>query len=463
LSRHRKYLRGERRSFVRFHPSDLVLEEFFLSQGEEHRILLAHIARCSRCLARFQGVTEYLMRVSKGSEGEGAVDSATCYEEALDRSEVLMADQERAIAKERSVAPGVFVELMKLSPEQRRLLIRNSPRFRTWGLCELLLERCIATAVRDPREAEELASLALEVVARLDSSFYRKGLVQDLHARAWGYFGNALRVGSDLHSAENAFLKAEAYLQKGSRDPVELAVFLDLKASLRRAQRRFPEALEFLRRAVSIFSRHGHPHRAGRSLINMSTIHHCAGHLNDAIPLLYEALKMIDSDQEPRLELCARHNLIDDLAETGRFLEAQRLYRETRPLYRNFPDAVTQNRRRWVKGKISAGLGQTVQAERLLLAGRDGFIAESIPYDTALVSLELAALYAREGRTADLKRLAQEMLPIFSSLQIHREALAALTFLRKALDAERASLELVSRVARYLRRAKHDPELRFEP
>ena len=179
--------------------------------------------------------------------------------------------------------------------------------------------------------------------------------------------------------------------------------------------------------------------------------------------LLFEALELIDPDQEPRLVLCARHNLIDDLAETGRFFEAQKLYRESRPLYRSFPDAVTQNRRRWVKGKISLGLERTKQAERLFLASRDGFIAEDIPYDTALVSLELAILYAREGRTADLKRLAQEMLPIFSSLQIHREALVALTFLRKALVAEQASCELVSRVAKYLRRAKHDPGLRFEP
>jgi tetratricopeptide (TPR) repeat protein len=457
-----KYLRGERRSFVKFHPSDLVLEELYLSQGDEHRVLLTHIVRCRRCLARFLGVTECLTKMPMPC-GEGVGDSATCYEEALDRSEILTADQERVIEKERSGAPGLFVEVTKLSPEQQRLLIRNSPRFRTWGLCELLLERCMATTVRDSRGAQWLASLALEVAARLDSSFYRKGLVQDLHARAWGYLGNARRVGADLRSAEDAFLKAEVFLQNGSRDPVELAVFLDLKASLRRAQRRFPEALKLLRRAVSIFFRHGHLHRAGRSLVNMSTIHHCSGELKEAVPLLYEALKMIDSDQEPRLELCVRHNLIDDLAETGQFFEAQKLYRESRPLYRSFPDAVTQNRRRWVKGKISLGLGRTKQAEKLLLAACDGFAAEDLPYDTALVSLDLAIVYAREGRTADLKRLAQEMLPIFSSLQIHREALAALTFLRKALDAEQASFDLVSRVAKYLRRAKHDPGLRFEP
>ncbi len=160
--------------------------------------------------------------------------------------------------------------------------------------------------------------------------------------------------------------------------------------------------------------------------------------------------------------LCARHNLIDDLADSGRYLEAQGLYRATRPLYRSFPDAWSQNRRKWVKGKIARGLGQADQAESLFLAARDGFVGEGIPYDTALVSLELATLYAEQGRPGDLKRLAREMVPIFSSLNIHREALAALAYLQQAAEAERATFEVVSGVAAYLRRAQYDPALRFE-
>jgi len=54
------------------------------------------------------------------------------------------------------------------------------------------------------------------------------------------------------------------------------------------------------------------------------------------------------------------------------------------------------------------------------------------------------------------------MVPIFTSQDIHREALAALTFLQQALEAERASRELVARVADFLRKSEHDPELRFE-
>lgn len=61
-----------------------------------------------------------------------------------------------------------------------------------------------------------------------------------------------------------------------------------------------------------------------------------------------------------------------------------------------------------------------------------------------------------------MKRLAEEMVPIFSSLHIHREALAALAFLKQAVEAEYATVDLVSRVACYLRKAQHDPELRFQ-
>jgi transposase-like protein len=62
----------------------------------------------------------------------------------------------------------------------------------------------------------------------------------------------------------------------------------------------------------------------------------------------------------------------------------------------------------------------------------------------------------------ELKRLAAEMVPIFSSLQIHREALAALAFLTQALESEAAGLELLTAVTDYLRRAAHEPDLRFQ-
>src|SRR4029077_5020194 len=129
-------------------------------------------------------------------------------------------------------------------------------------------------------------------------------------------------------------------------------------------------------------------------------------------------------------------------------------YREALPLYRAFPDTWTQSLRKWVKGKIARGLGQMEEAEALFLAARDGFLAAGIPYDTALVALELALLYAEQGRSADLKRLAAEVVAVFAPRQIHREALTALAFFQRAVEAERAEVEVVERVAAFLHEAR---------
>lgn len=439
---------------MRIHPHDTTLEEFYLSLGNEHRALLEHLLGCSECRNRLHLLSQ--------QRPEASGESRTSYEKVLERGEQVVESRRAALDAERNEAPSLFVELMGCPQGRRDLVLGETRRFQTWGLFELLIERSLEMGKRDPAAAEELARLALQLSEALDFAYYGVELIEDLRARAWAHLGNSRRIRSDLFGAEEAFERAEAHLRKGTRDPVERAILLDLKASLRRGQRRFDEALRLLRRAAAIFIQYGQDHRAGRSLVNMSVVHDYQGKPEDGIPVLYRALELIDSEQEPRLLLCARHNLTLYLAEGGRFTEAWVLYRKTRPLYRDFTDAWTQNRRKWVKGKIVRGLGQAGQAESLFLAARDGFIAEGIPYDTALVSLEIATLYAEQGRTADLKRLAGEMVPIFSSLHIHREALAALAFLRQAVEAEQASLEVVTRIASYLRRAQHDPALKFE-
>jgi hypothetical protein len=77
------------------------------------------------------------------------------------------------------------------------------------------------------------------------------------------------------------------------------------------------------------------------------------------------------------------------------------------------------------------------------------------------VSLELATLHLEEGRTRLVKELAGEMLWIFKSQNVHREALAALALFRHAALAEKAQAEWTRRLVKYLYRAQYDPGLRL--
>jgi tetratricopeptide (TPR) repeat protein len=384
------------------------------------------------------------------------------YEGIFESTRRLAAKWMRVLEKERAEAPGLLARLLSHTREQREILLRNSRRFRTWGLLELVVEQTLEMSLRDPRRGEEYGRLALRVADFLDAGRYGAERLEDLRARTLAYIGNARRIQSDLVDADRTFRQALVHLRRGTGDVLELAIFLDLLASLRRSQRRFQESFSLLRKAVSVFLELGDLHRAGRSLVNLSNGLVHAGLAEESVPVLYRSLELIDAGLEPRLLLSARHSLITVLTETGRFLEARRAYREARPLYRSFPEPSIQNRRIWLKGRIACGLSQAAEAESLFLAAREGFLAEDIPYETALVSLDLSLLYAEQGRTAELKRLAAELVPIFASRQIHREALAALAFLQRAVEAERAGVEVVERVADYLRRARYAPDLPFK-
>lgn len=443
---------------MKIHPRKELLEGLLRSPEAASPRLLRHLKACEPCRSLLHcrpssGPPAPVLAIQHGREDE--------YDRVFERSWNVAMAWSGVLDRERSEAPLLLTELLEHSRERREILLRNSRRFHNWGLFELLTERSLTASLEDPRLGEELGLLALRIASCLDPCRYGAGSLEDLRARAWAHVGNARRIQSDLQGAERAFRRAWESLENGSGDLFEKAILLDLDASLRRAQRRFDTALGSLRRAVSIFLELGERHRAGRSLLNMSAVHHHSCRPERSLPVLREALELIDPAQEPRLLLVARHNLVDCLTGLGHFIEAQRAYREARPLYEIFPDARTENRRKWLKGRIARGLGQTGQAESLFLAAREGFLAEGIPYETALVALDLALLYAGQGRTAELKRLAAEMMPIFASRQIHREALAALAFFQKAVEAEKAGVETVTWVADYLRKAWHTPDLQF--
>ena len=158
----------------------------------------------------------------------------------------------------------------------------------------------------------------------------------------------------------------------------------------------------------------------------------------------------------------ARHNLVWYLNESGQASEAAEALARTLRIYLDLGDPMHLVRLRWLEGRIARNLGQFEKAEAALLDARDAFIAQGIGFDAARVALDLAAVYLRQRRTAEVKRLAAEMVPIFESRDVHQEALAALLVFREAAEAERVTASLVERLTTFLTRARRNPELRFD-
>jgi tetratricopeptide (TPR) repeat protein len=385
-------------------------------------------------------------------------------EEAL-WSRVLQRLEQRMalVTVERGAAPPLLAELLERPASGRTTLVRAERRFQTLAVCELLVEKSFQAGFRDPAEALALAGLGLQVAESLDPEIYGPSVVRDLAARAWAYLGNARRLAFDLAGAEEALGRAEEIAETGSADPLEEARILDFKASLLSDQGRFEQAAELLDIVVDIYGGLKETHRKGRALISKGTVLGHAGWPEDAIRILREGLSLLDWGSEPRLVLMARHNLAWFLTDCGRGEEAGGYLERFRHTYASFQDPWTELRLLWLCGRIAAATGRPEEAGEALREARRRFLAGGQGYEASLVTLELANLYLEERRTADVRQLAREMLPVFLSQDVHREALAALTVFQRAAEADGATPHLVRQISDYLLRARWNPSLRFQP
>ncbi|MFP3938732.1 MAG: tetratricopeptide repeat protein [Thermoanaerobaculia bacterium] len=366
------------------------------------------------------------------------------------------------IERERTSAADLWRELEPHPPSRRRLLVENASRFATYGFAEYLLGECRRTWCEGPGTAEELAELALAVVYRLDRRIHGTALLNDLKAEAWSYIANCRRIRSDLRSVTEAFDLAEEFRVQGSGDLLEEAELLSLKASYYRDQRQFDEALQAVDRAIEIFREAGDRQGQGRGLVQRATTLRQAGDVEVAIDTLEHAATLVDASQEPRMQLLLHGNLVLYLSESGRGPEAKKLLPEVRHLATAVGGALDRIRASWLEGLVAMCCGHDTTAEAALRDAMEGFADQGIGYDAALVALDLAAFYLETNRTGQARELALEMIPIFTTRDVHREALAALSIVQRAMEEGAATVAMVQEAARYFRRARRNPALRFE-
>ena len=197
-------------------------------------------------------------------------------------------------------------------------------------------------------------------------------------------------------------------------------------------------------------------------LLSKSNILRRLGDPEGSTVVLLEAEPLIDAHRDPRLAFGLRFNILVDLCHLGRSAEAAPRFPAVRQLAERLGDALDLTRCLWLQGQIDSGLGRLAEALSAFDQVRRTFLEHSLPYDYALVSLDLSLVLLEQGRTAEVARVAEEMLGIFKSHEVHPEAMAALRVFCDAAKQEAATVELTRQVERYLRRAQHDPELRFE-
>jgi tetratricopeptide (TPR) repeat protein len=363
-----------------------------------------------------------------------------------------------AAIAELDASESLLRELRQRPIEQWPLMFDNSPGFHSLALARDLLQASHRTAFDDPAQGAVMARIGVELVDRLDPGLYGERLLADIRGRGWAIIGECNRLAGELKGADAAFRKARRWNAE-SPDPEEKAFFLYLLGLLRKDQRRFEEAVRLFDRARCLSEEIADREKVARILTSTGVLHLDRGQPEEALVALLEALDWVDETTDPRVQLFARFNAATCLVDLGDALGAREVFEGCRS--RECSDSYVRLRARWIEGRIAAGLGEADRAEGLLGAARAEYLELGQYYNSALVSLDLAALYARQRRSAELKALAEEMAAVFVAQDVPAEAIAALACFRQAVEQERANEELVGGVARFLQRARTEPGLRF--
>jgi tetratricopeptide (TPR) repeat protein len=417
------------------------------------KILRHLLASCPVCRGRLEasGWTGerlerlvYLPGGASKAELPASKQAGYDYGRAFARAEQAITDFLTAAPSPMADPEQLLAELDQVSRNSQLYRVEEDERFANPRLAQILVERSHAARYSDPEAMLHWAQVARSIATRCSpESLGSAARLSDLRARAWGQYGNALRVASRLRDAEEAMITAQAYFKTGTGDPALKAKLGEQLASLYVFQRRLDAAVATLTEVAEIYRQVGETHALARTLVQEAIALLYAGEAESAVALLNRAIPLIDHEEDPHLLLAACHNLVRCYIDLNRPEQALSIYSEARSLYREFDDSLILLRAGWQEGQILRELGHLRAAESALLRAQSGFMEQGLMYEVALVCLDLAALYVKLRAVEDLKQTVTATVPIFRALRVDREALASLLQLQQVADQEQQAMELI--------------------
>ncbi|HSG39154.1 MAG TPA: hypothetical protein VLE27_05915 [Thermoanaerobaculia bacterium] len=443
------------------HPRRDKLESLLLGRlsVRDVRSTVAHLlGDCDQCREDVSPLATAMFTPDTQPEFRISAEEDAAYDRCIESAFATALAHERRLAIEREAAPVRVEEILRGLRHADVPAVPEGPV--SWGLCEALLEESRKLRFTDRPQMLRVANVARLAADRLDVSVYGADQRTDMQARTWAELANAYRLNEDFPQAEAAMACSLELRALGTGDPFLYARIADLNASLLCDQRRFKESFRMLDIALAIHRRHSDRHEVGRVTILKGLFTGYAGKPEEGLQFLAQGLTLIDRARDSRLVFQTLHNIILLLVELGEYRRAQLQLQRMRPLYAAHSNWLDLTKLHWVEAQIAAGLGDMVTAEATFQQIRQDLDDAGLGYHAAMVSLELAGIWLRQGRTAEARGLTREMISSFRVLGVEREALSALHMLQDALERDQATVEVLRLVSGILRRLQNEPATR---
>lgn len=344
--------------------------------------------------------------------------------------------------------------LLSCTPAQQKLLLRNGSAHRRLEVVREVIARGFAMRYVNPLDYLRLAGVALRVARHVEQAKSSRALAADALLEAWAHLGNARRIIGLMGPAAEAFEEARRCVAESTGDPTLQARLAAFEGSLYFNQRELPEACRHYRRAAVWYWKIRDLHSAGEALIAEGRSQAAGGNSGEAIRAYYWGLRRVELARDIVPLLAVVSSLANQYLEAGKIRSAAKLLAKLEPLRTEMPNDTSLLRLLWLDARVAVQIGASDRAIALLTFLHHRFRSLEMLYDTALSALDLAALHAQRGDTEKVCALASEMLPIFTSQKIRREARQALMLWADAAQKNAVSVEHTREVAARIERLR---------
>jgi tetratricopeptide (TPR) repeat protein len=351
-------------------------------------------------------------------------------------------------------AESFFGELMRLPIEEWPSAFEANPQHCTEGMVLRLLTEVEIEVKRRPQHAMQLINVA-EIVTRSLG-------IPAIHACAgdcWKQRANALRhLGRYAESLEAADLAAAFYRLIPLGD-FEIGQALYTRAVTLFKMTQYDEALAVLDSAKELLREFGDTMPLAKTLILEACIRFEQGEVEWAERTWIEVVPMLKRFDD-RIELArVRANLAECSLKRGRPASALAQAQAAATGFAELQMDAERVRSEWMVAAILRALGEHDRALELLYSAAVAFRALGMSSDAGFVSLDITEELLRRNEWTEAANIARELAGLFTSAGVTLASVTALSYLRTAVEGERATPALVRYVRDYV--AADDPSRTF--
>lgn len=430
------------------HVTEAVAYQFVngeLDDNAASNVVVHLLSGCSACQLQMQHA--FGLNAAKNANPAST-------EARFDRALAAVAGHADALEQERRETPAVAAELFGIERQRWALHARNRPRFQNWALVEHLLQMSWECRYDSHADMVQLAEGAVLIAEAIPEVKYGRESVHDLRGRAHAYLANAWSASHELSKASESFQTAKRHLAAGTGDRLERGILLIFETTLLLRQDRVDAALDTAERAISLLEGLDQPALLGRAIAAKGSV---LGQKEDycrAGDCFSRSIQLLQDHSDRRLLLACRHNLAVCYHEQERLEDAMEELEAALPLFSELGDRLNLYRLMRFQGDIARACKDYALAEARLLEARDGLLENNVDWEAAEASLRLAQVYLLQGKLGACRELAEQLMPIFQSRDLHTEAIAAMLLVREAMLTETVTVHMIQETIDFLQRVR---------